>query len=73
MGIFSVRVIPNAKQNRIVDEGDRLKVHLTSPPADGRANKALIDFLANHFTVKKNSVKIIKGEKSRDKIVEISD
>ena len=68
---YSVRVIPNAKQNRIVEEQDRFKVYLTAPAIEGKANKALIKFLANHFEVKKNQIIIVRGQKSRDKVVEI--
>ncbi len=66
-----IRVIPNARRNKVVMDGNRLKVYLTAPPVEGKANKALIEFLAGHFGVKKGRVKILRGEKSRDKIVEI--
>ncbi|MFH1386684.1 MAG: DUF167 domain-containing protein [bacterium] len=69
---LSVRVFPNAKQNKFIQEENRLKVYLTVPPIEGKANKALIEFLAEHFQTKRNRIKIIKGEKSRDKVVEVS-
>ncbi len=69
---FNLKVIPNAKQDRAVEEKDLLKVYLTAPPVEGKANKALIEFLAQHFKVKKNRIKIIRGQKCRNKIVEIS-
>ena len=69
---YNIRVIPNAKQNKIVKEAGRLKIYLTVPPVDGKANKALIKFLAKHFEVKKSSVKLVRGQKSRDKIVAIT-
>lgn len=68
---LAVRVIPNAKKARAVEESGRLKVYLAAPPVEGKANKALIEFLAGHFNVKKKQVSIIRGEKSRDKLVEI--
>ena len=71
MKTLAIRVIPNAKQNKIVDEGERLKVYLTVPAVDGRANKALIALLAEHFGVRKSSISIIRGEKSRDKVIQI--
>ncbi len=67
----SIRVIPKAKQNKVVVEEDRLKVYLTAPAIEGRANEALIKILAAHFQVRKGDIRIVKGEKSRDKIVEI--
>jgi len=68
---LTIRVIPKAKQNKIVKEGDRYKVYLTAPAVEGKANKALIEFLAERFGVKKRNVNILLGEKSRNKVVEI--
>ena len=74
---ISVKVIPNAKQNEVVDDvfdllGARiLKVKVNQPPEDGRANKAVIEILADYFKVKKSAVSIISGETSRNKIIEI--
>ena len=68
---IDVKVTPNAKKERIVDEGGLFKVYVTAPALDGKANKALIDLLAEHFDVKKGAVRIVKGEKSREKVVEI--
>jgi len=66
---LNIKVVPNARQNKIVEETGRLKVYLTAPPVGGKANKALIEFLAEHFGVKKNQIKIVRGEKSREKVV----
>lgn len=52
-------------------EDGTLKVKLMSPPVDGAANVALIKILAQHFQVKKSQIKIIQGEKSQNKIIEI--
>lgn len=71
MATITIRVIPRAKKNLVKPEPGRLKVYLTAPPQDGKANKLLIEVLAEHFQVKKKQVLIIKGEKSQDKIVEI--
>ncbi len=68
---YSIRVIPKAKQNKVVVEEDRLKVYLTAPAIEGRANEALIKILAAHFQVRKGDIRIVRGEKSRDKVVEI--
>lgn len=67
----SVKVIPGAKQNRLVEEPGRLKVYLTAPAVEGRANAALIGFLAEHFHVKKRRVSIVRGLTSREKVIEI--
>ncbi len=74
---ISVKVIPNAKKNEVVEDfvdllGQRvLKVKVNQVPEEGRANKAVVELLAEYFSVKKNAVKIITGEVSRNKIVEI--
>ncbi|MFC1568491.1 DUF167 domain-containing protein [Candidatus Margulisiibacteriota bacterium] len=69
---YTVKVIPRARANRVVEEQGRLKVHLTAPPVEGKANQALIEVLAGHFGVKKQQVRIVRGKKSRQKVVEIS-
>ncbi|MFA6431418.1 MAG: DUF167 family protein [Candidatus Margulisiibacteriota bacterium] len=68
---LNVKVIPNAKQNKIKEENGITKVYLTAPPVDGKANIGLVDFLAAHFKIKKSQIKIVRGEKSRNKTVEI--
>jgi uncharacterized protein (TIGR00251 family) len=69
--ILNIKVIPNAKKQQIKKDGQILKVYLNAPAVEGKANKALIEFLARHFSVRKSSVKITKGEKSRDKVINI--
>ncbi len=53
-------------------EGGLIKVYLTAPPVDGKANHALIKFLARHYNVSKSSVGILKGEKAKNKIIQIN-
>lgn len=69
MGKINVRVMPRAKKNRIVEEVGRLKVYLTAPPVDGQANEALIKLLAEHYKIRKSGIRIVQGEKGRDKVV----
>ncbi|MBL7197830.1 MAG: DUF167 domain-containing protein [Candidatus Omnitrophica bacterium] len=75
--IFKIRVIPKAKKNLIKQEADtltgtsRLKVYLTAPAIEGRANKALIEILSGYLNVKKNQILIIKGEKSKHKLIKL--
>jgi hypothetical protein len=69
--MFSVFVVPNAKKAAVEKEGDVLRVRLTSPPEKGKANKELIDVLADYFSVRKSDVKIVSGLKSRNKTVQI--
>ncbi|UCG34918.1 MAG: DUF167 domain-containing protein [Candidatus Omnitrophota bacterium] len=68
-----VRVVPRAKKQRIEKEKDGLKVYLTEPATEQKANKKLIEILADHFHTKKYNITIVKGKKQRDKIVEINE
>ena len=70
---FAVKVQPRAKRNAITGEvGDALKLALTAPPVDGRANEACIEFLANLLKVPRSSVTIASGETSRNKVVRVA-
>jgi hypothetical protein len=69
MARYSLKVIPHSKQNKLIEEPGRLKIYLTAPPVEGKANKALIEFLAEHFHVKKGKISIVKGMTSREKEV----
>ncbi|MEK6937270.1 MAG: DUF167 domain-containing protein [Nanoarchaeota archaeon] len=66
-----VKVIPNAKKNLIFEENGLLKVYVKKPAIQNKANKEAIKFISEFLKVNKNKVKIIKGEKSRDKVVEV--
>ncbi len=67
---LKVRVVPNAKKQEVI-EGEVWKVKVRAPPEGGRANEELIEILAKHFGVKKSAVKILKGLKSREKVIVI--
>lgn len=64
--------MPRASRNLVKKEEQRFKVYLTKPAVDGQANTQLIDLLSEFLGVKKYQVSIIKGEKSRDKLVQIN-
>lgn len=68
-----VRVIPRAKKAEVVElHRHHLKVKLLSPPIENRANKELTGVLADHYGIPKSAIRIIKGEHSREKVVDIS-
>ena len=72
MAIIKIKVIPNASKNEIVEKSsDFIKVKLTATPDRGKANKELIKFLAKELGTSKSKIKIIKGERGREKIIEI--
>lgn len=64
-----VRVIARSKKELVKQEGQLLKVYTNSPAIDGKANEAVIGLLAKYFNVKKSRIEIVKGEKSRNKVV----
>jgi uncharacterized protein len=70
---FAVRVHPRAKRNAITGEiGDALKISLTAPPVEGRANEACIAFLAKLLNVPRSSVTITSGQSSRNKMIRVA-
>ncbi len=70
--IFSLRVQPRASKDEIAGElGGALKVRLRAPAVEGRANEALVEFLADLLKRPKSAVRILSGERSRTKRVEI--
>lgn len=71
MKIISVRAVPNAKRNEIAGEEKKLRVYLRAKPDGGEANRMLIEVLSEHFGVAKGKIRILKGMKSREKIVSI--
>lgn len=65
-------MIPRARRNAVeADPAGALTVRVTAPPEDGRANDAVREALADHFNVKRSAIRIIRGEASRRKVVEI--
>jgi uncharacterized protein len=68
-----VRVHPRAKKNAITGEfGDALKVSLTAPAIEGRANDACIEFFAKLLKVPRSSVTIASGQSSRNKVIRVA-
>ncbi|MFH1049146.1 MAG: DUF167 domain-containing protein [Patescibacteria group bacterium] len=76
-------ITPHAKENKIekqqvlalggidANDGELYKVYVTAAPEKGKANKKMIELLAEYFKVSKSQIRIVKGEISRNKIVEI--
>ena len=72
---LAVRVTPRASKNEIVgvlDDGT-IKVHLTASPVEGKANEALIRFLAGVLDIPKSRVEVVAGARGRDKIIAVID
>ncbi len=70
--IFNVKVIPRAKVNSVSQDTDgTLRVHTTTAPTDGKANEAVIRALAEYFGVSRSSVRIVRGQTSHNKVIEL--
>jgi uncharacterized protein (TIGR00251 family) len=70
---LAVHVQPGAKRTAVAGlHGDRLKIRIAAPALDGRANEALVAFVAEALGVPKRSVRVAAGERSRDKVVAVA-
>ncbi|MGH9591889.1 MAG: DUF167 domain-containing protein [Bryobacteraceae bacterium] len=71
--IFLVRVQPRAKRNAVQPAaGAGLKVYVTAPPEDGRANEAVVEAIAKWLGVKRRQVEIVSGATNRNKVVRVT-
>jgi uncharacterized protein len=70
---FAIKVHPRAKKNAITGVvGDALKLSLTAPPVEGRANQACIEFFANLLEVPRSSITIASGQTGRRKVIHVA-
>jgi uncharacterized protein len=70
---FAVKVQPRARKNAITGVvGDAIKLALTAPPVEGRANEAVIEFFADLFEIPRASVTIASGATSRTKVLRVA-
>ena len=66
----NLRISPNSAKNEIIKNDDgSVKVKITALPIDGKANKALVEFLSKTFKLPKTSIEIVRGETSKDKTI----
>ena len=72
--LIAVHAQPGAKKNAVAGlHGEALKIRIAAPPADGKANQALIAFVAGALGLPRRAVSIVKGESSREKILLVDD
>ena len=67
-----VKVMPNSKTEEVIKEGDGFLVRVKEPAKEGKANKAVVKLMADHFGVSQRQVAISSGFGSRNKVIEIS-
>jgi hypothetical protein len=72
---LALRITPRARKNAIVgvQSDGTIKIHITAPPVDDKANQALISFLAEVLGIAKSRIEIVAGDSGRDKLVSILD
>jgi uncharacterized protein (TIGR00251 family) len=73
VAVLSIRVIPRSKKNEIAQfmEDGTIKIRITAPPAEGKANEALIKFLAEALQVSPGQVRILAGQTGRNKRIQV--
>jgi uncharacterized protein (TIGR00251 family) len=70
--VLTLHIQPGAKRTEIVGlHGEALKIRLAAPPVDGKANAALLAFIAERLGVAKSQVELVSGETSRAKRVKV--
>ncbi len=70
--ILRIKVQPKASKDELAEIlGSQLKVRITAPPVDGKANKHLIAFLSKAFKTAKSNIELLSGETGRDKRLKI--
>lgn len=67
-----VKVMPNSKTEEVIKERDGFLVRVKEPAKEGKANKAVVKLMADHFGVSQRQVAISRGFGSRNKIIDIS-
>ena len=65
-----IKISPNASKNEIIRNDDgSVKIKITAQPIEGKANKALIEFLSKEFKLPKTSIEIVRGDTSKEKTI----
>lgn len=71
--VFNIRVLPRSSRCEIAGiQNDALKLKITAPPVEGKANEECIRFLSDRLGVKRSKISIVAGQKSKNKSIAIS-
>ncbi|MEJ5283558.1 MAG: DUF167 domain-containing protein [Brevinematia bacterium] len=68
---ISLKVIPRSSVNKFEKSGDEYRLKIKSPPVDGKANKEIVDFLSDYFSIPKKNIIIERGELSKNKVIRL--
>lgn len=69
---INIKVYPNSKKERVLEEHALFKVYVSVPPEKGKANTRVCELIAKHFKVRSSCVRVVRGQTSRQKILEIA-
>jgi hypothetical protein len=70
--LIKIKVFPKSKKEElIIKDKDSFDVKIKEKPIEGKANEAVIEILASHFNIPSKKLRIIKGSRTRNKIIEI--
>jgi len=67
--IVQFKISPNSSKNEIIKTDDGIKIKITAQPIDGKANKALVEYLSKEFKIPKTYIEIVKGTTNKEKTV----
>lgn len=67
--LINFKISPNASKNEIIKTEDGVKIKITAQPIDGKANKALVEFISKQFKIPKTSIEIVKGQTNKEKTI----
>ena len=70
--LLKLRISPNASKNQIITDGDIIKLKITAQPIEGKANKAVVEYLSKLFKIAKSNIEIVKGDTSKEKTIFIN-
>jgi len=72
MPTLNIKVVPGARRDRIAGRyGDGIKVQVSAPPEDGKANQAVLRLLADHLGLRAEQVRILRGQTQPRKVVQV--
>lgn len=67
--VVQFKISPNSSKNEIIKSDEGVKIKITAQPIDGKANKALVEYLSKEFKVPKTYIEIVKGTTNKEKTV----
>ena len=67
--LLHIKIMPNSSKNEIIKSDEGVKIKLTAQPVDGKANKALMEYLSKEFKIPKSYIEIVKGITNKEKTI----